>query len=230
VSEFGPRTTVPKIPANNDVMLMDDGVADRSQFVLRLLVVKVEGVLVPPLQEWVNQLAPVDTEDFDLTGDELFPDWVQALNVGEETLRSSLVELAESDRFEVDDDLKNVIEYAHDHSPVRVALLSSGPEEWLKALSNSLSLADHVDLHYSYDRYTSGTRRTLLQFLMNRFIAGRERTLLLGNTVADERLAEREETRFRSFRPPPSEARQSGNWDWDADRLLEFIREKQPES
>jgi len=202
---------------------------DNSEFVLRLLVVKVEGVLVPPPEQWLpgnenrSSAAP-------LTGDELFPQWVRQSSLGDVELRQALTELAESETFQLDPDLERIVRYAHDHSPIRVALLSSGPDEWLKTLVEKLGIRDAVDLPYSYDRYAHGNRDILLKFLMNRFIAGRERTLFLGNTPGDERMARSENTRFRSLTAPPDGAKEAELWDWTADELIDYMRKKQPQS
>ncbi|MFB6344381.1 MAG: hypothetical protein ABEK50_01210 [bacterium] len=203
------------------------GPGTSNRFVLRLLVIKVEGVLVPPPTEWnlpdTDEANPIDP-------DELFPDWINRTGLTEDNLRSALVELARSGKFTVDSRLRSLIDHVRNHTPVRTAFLSSGPRDWIEALETQYELENLRDLSFCYDNYTHGSRRTLLQFLMNRFIAGKGRTMLLGRTLADETLARQEKTRFRSLQPPPENARNPDNWGWSLEQLRTFIKEKQPES
>lgn len=199
-----------------------------NRYVLRLLVVKMEGVLIEPFPGL--SLSGVDGETLsELDVDTLFPNWCDQLNQNEGDLRNSLAAQARSGKLSVDDDLRTLLNGTRNHSPVRVAFLSSGPKEWVQALEEQLDLQPLRDLTFCYDNYQHGTRRTLLQFLMNRFIAGKGRTLLLGNTLNDEELARREKTRFRSFEPAPDGARSPSNWGWSPSDLQSFLEEKQPQ-
>lgn len=191
--------------------------------------VKVEGVLIDPPAEW--PLDGVDSGSLaNLDVDELFPGWCRQLDLAEDELRNRLTRLAEGGSLTVDPDLRELIDSTRNHSPIRVAFLSSGPEEWVRTLEETLDLTDLRDLSFCYDNYRHGNRRTLLQFLMNRFIAGKGRTLLLGRTLADERLARREKTRFRSLEPAPGDARTPDHWGWSTDELETFMKTKQPEN
>lgn len=204
-----------------------DAKPDR-RYVLRLLVVKIEGVLVDPPTEWsLNDVPPERLKT--LNPDELFPDWCDQLEVSDTGLRRTLVDYAESGSLRIEPELRSLLDSTRNHSPVRVAFLSSGPEEWVRALEKTYHLEELRDLSFCYDNYRHGSRRTLLQFLMNRFIAGKGRTLLLGRTPADELLANKEKTRFRSLEPPPNEALEPDNWNWTPERLRSFMEEKQPE-
>jgi len=201
---------------------------DRSQFVIRLLIVKLENVLLPSAQEQLEE-AFANSKDVSY-GDVLFDVWSREYAGSGTRLRSRLPEWIRNGRFQISRRVREVMKYAHDHSPIRVALLSSGPEEWIDTVVNHYELEGIIDLPYCYDSYPHGTRRTLLQFLMNRFIAGRERTLFLGESIEDERLSDRENTRFRSLNAPPPDARNPVDWDWTAENLKSFLKEKQPRS
>lgn len=159
----------------------------------------------------------------------VFSEWPSILGTDEENLRRVLEEHARTAELSMDPRLRKLLDYAQNHSPVRVAILSTGPAEWINRLSERFSLQDISELIYGADHYPPGNRQMLLQFLMNRFIAGRERTMLIGNRLEDESLARRENTRFRSLENPPDNALNSDCWNHTGDQLMEFIREKQPE-
>lgn len=205
-----------------------ENVPRRSKFVLRLIVVKMEGVLFPPPEEW----GPPFSEVVDSISPELshtvFSDWPSITGTSESTLREALGEHASQGNLVVDSEIMDLIDYACNHSPIRVALLSVGPSEWIGPLIDRFSLDRVSDLLYCADHYPPGDRRVLIQFLMNRFIAGRERTLFLGNDPADEMLADRENTRFRSLEPVPDQALNPDDWGNTPEQLLNFIKEKQP--
>lgn len=201
---------------------------DDSRYVLRLVVVKVEGVLVESFQETViDRLTSASGDGFDT--DSLFPDWYAQLGVSEETLRDTLEQLAGSAELQLDENIIQFLDDLHNHTPLRVALLSSGPSEWVKTLAEHRNLDAVSDLIYSYDRYPHGTRRTLLQFLMNRFIAGKGRTLFLGNSMMDQRVADREDARFRSLESPPDTSESPERWNWSLEELRDYVREIQAE-
>lgn len=185
------------------------------------MVVKIEGLLVPPPAGWMASLAGDPDGAFE--GHELFPRWAGALGVSRPELRERLVELAADADWELEDPPREFLDTVYHHTPLRVAYLTTGPREWARGLADQLGLRERGDLVYHYDRYPYGTRRTLLQFLMNRFIAGRARTMLLGDHPADERLARREGARFRSPLPPPDGADEPEHWNRNYPRLLEEL-------
>jgi len=191
------------------------------------VVVKIEGVLIPPPAAWTRRLAGGPSDSFE--AHELFPRWAEALRIEPDRLRERLVALAETSGWTLEQPLRDFLESIYRHSPLRVAYLTGGPREWARTLTEQLELADLGDLIYHYDRYPYGSRRTLLQFLMNRFIAGRARTLLIGDHPADERLADREGTRFRSPLPPPDGTRRRGRWGRDYRDLREELRRLEPD-
>jgi hypothetical protein len=195
-----------------------------SRYVLRLIVVKVEGVLVPSPEAWNGS----DTPTFSFDPDGLFPEWADEHGTDPDALRTELEQFARRSAPPVSDDLRSFLDRVRNHTPVRVGFLSGGPREWIEALETSRDLEDLRDLTFCYDDYPHGSRRTLLQFLMNRFIAGKGRTLLLGNTPADETLARTEKTRFRSLTEPSSDCRSLQNWGWDLADLQSFVDEHQP--
>lgn len=190
-------------------------------YVLRLLIVKLEGVLLPPPTQWNEVTDSINLTPFN--PDQLFPDWCSSTNLAEQELRNRLESLAKKGDLPLDENIRSLLDEVHNHTPMRVALLSGGPSEWTETLIDSYELSDRIDLSFCYDNYKHGTRRTLLQFLMNRFIAGKGRTLLLGNTQDDERIAKKEETRFRSLQEPPPDAQNPENWDWTLSELTNFI-------
>lgn len=203
----------------------------RSKFVLRLIVVKLEGVLFSAPDQWP---APFRenvkfTENIEAIENTVFSEWPSILRTDEKTLRRVLEKHARTAELSMDTRLRGLLDYAQNHSPVRVAILSTGPAEWIDRLRERFSLRDISELIYGADQYPPGNRQMLLQFLMNRFIAGRERTMLIGNHSEDEHLAHRENTRFRSLEPPPEDALNPDCWNYTDDQLMEFIREKQPE-
>jgi len=195
-----------------------------SRYVLRLIVVKVEGVLVPSPRDWNGP----DTPEFSFDPDGLFPEWADEHGADLDTLRTELAQFARRSAPPVRDDLRSFLDRVRNHTPVRVGFLSGGPREWIETLEASRDLEDLRDLSFCFDDYPHGSRRTLLQFLMNRFIAGKGRTLLLGNTTGDETLAHTEKTRFRSLADPPSDCRSAQNWGRDLTELESFVDEHQP--
>ncbi len=198
------------------------------EFELRLLVVKIEGLLVPPPEAWADSLVDAPGDPFE--AHELFPGWARSLGLPPATLRKRLASLAGEADWELAEGLRGFLDSVYGHSPLRVAYLTGGPREWARGLAERLELKQRGDLIYHYDRYPHGTRRTLLKFLMNRFIAGRARTMLLGDHPADERLAHREGARFRSPRRAPEDARNPDHWDRDYDRLAGELERLRTES
>lgn len=196
-----------------------------ARYVLRLLVVKVEGVLLPPPHEWDWASEPVE----DFSPDGLFPDWAKDADVPPEEFRGRLRRLARENPPRVSPELRSFLDGVRNHTPMRVGLLSGGPSEWVDTLEDELDLGSLNDRTFCYDDYPHGTRRTLLQFLMNRFIAGKGRTLLLGNTGADERLAALEETRFRSLEPAPDTAKRPEHWDCSLEAIESFVEDVKAE-
>lgn len=197
-----------------------------SRYVLRLLVVKVEGVLLPAPEEWDwgSQEQPGE-----FSPDALFPNWAEEAGVRSEDLRVRLRRLARKNPPPVSPELRSFLNGVRNHTPMRVGFLSGGPSEWVDTLEDELDLGDLNDLTFCYDDYPHGTRRTLLQFLMNRFIAGKGRTLLLGDTLEDERLAALEETRFRSLEPAPDATEQPEQWGCSLEGLESFVEDVKAE-
>lgn len=193
-----------------------------TRYVLRLIVVKVEGVLVPSPREW--DWGPLE-DPGGFTPDGLFPDWSEDVGLSPDGLRNRLGRLARESPPAVPPELRSFLDGVRNHTPLRVGFLSGGPTEWVEGLEEELDLDGLRDLTFCYDDYPHGTRRTLLQFLMNRFIAGKGRTLLLGDTMEDERLAVREETRFRSLEPPPDASSSPEHWDRSLEELESFVEE-----
>lgn len=181
--------------------------------------------MVPPPGAWTESLA--GSPDGTFEAHELFPRWAEALGVPRPVLRERLAVLAADADWELEDPLREFLDTVYHHSPLRLAYLTGGPREWARGLAERLGLTERGDLVYHYDRYPYGTRRTLFQFLMNRFIAGRARTMLLGDHPADERLTRREGARFRSPLPPPDDADHPEHWNREYPRLLEELEHLQ---
>lgn len=196
-----------------------------SRYILRLVVIKVEGVLVPPPNEWGN---PTETTDFNFNPDTLFPQWAEELDRDTDRLRRDLKTLARQSPPEVSNELRSFLDYVCNHTPIRVGFLSGGPREWIQTLESTRNLDNLRDLTFCYDNYPHGSRRTLLQFLMNRFIAGKGRTLLLGNTLDDESIAKTEKTRFRALTDPPPDCENPNDWSRSIEEIRSFVEEHQP--
>lgn len=199
-----------------------------SRYVLRLFVVKVEGVLIPSPDKWTKS-TDKDISFGKLNHDNLFPDWSEKLDIPEDSLRNKLEDVASEGSISVNEKFVNFLNTVRNHTPTRVALLSSGPAEWIDRLVQSNSLEDVHDLSFCYDNYRHGTRKTLLQFLMNRFIAGKGRTLFLGESLRDERISSKEGTRFRSLEPPPENAIHPEAWNWSIQELKNFVNKVKAE-
>lgn len=198
-------------------------------YVLRLVVVKVEGILVPPVESWDRESLPENQSTrLDLSSQKIFSEWTPDRDEPPQWVREWMAEQA--GEFRLDEPLRQFLNWIKNHTPVRVGLLSVGPREWIQALESELNLEPLRDLTFHYDDYPHGDRRTLLQFLMNRFIAGKGRTLLLGNHPEDEGLALSEKARFRSLVDPPSDTtvQNLDSWGADLDEMREFIRQIQP--
>lgn len=195
-----------------------------TEYVLRLLIVKLEDVLLDLPNAWESTLCR-DTKD-SVDVDTLFPAWADTLCMDESSLRNRLEDYALEDQLEIRQPIYDLLNTVRNHTPMRAAVLSTGPKEWVDTLKKRFDLEAVTDLCYHYDRYRHGDRDTLLMFLMNRFIAGKGRTLFLGSTLADERMSEREETRFKSLRSPPEKAENPENWNYTMDKLESFIMGK----
>ncbi|MFB6356698.1 MAG: hypothetical protein ABEJ65_09315 [bacterium] len=203
------------------------GQIDEMRFVLRLLVVKVEQVLVTNFDELLRDRFEGDVQ---VDANTVFKKWHQQNSMDEHQLRDELSKVGGSQQLNIDKSLVELMDWACNHTPVRVAIMSSGSREWVRSIVNTHELDSCIDLAYHYDRYPHGERRTLLQFLMNRFIAGKGRTMFIGTSLEDERLAQQEETRFRSLSERPTNNDDSGCWDYTVDELKEEIDRLKPET
>ncbi len=193
------------------------------QFWLRLIVTRIEGLLAPRPEDLLT-LGPADSFSH-----RMYPAWKEATDLDDARLRTALSEAAAGIEEPPEPGLVQYLRTVHDHTPVRVGLLTPGPEEWGRGLLERLDLESQVDYLFTFDNYQHADRDVQLQFLMNRFVAGRQRTLFIGADPSDQRVARRQDARFCSPLPAPEDPPDASRWGWDLVDLKEYLEAIQPE-
>lgn len=190
-------------------------------FWLRLVVARVEGLLLP----FPEELFEGAQDGF---SDAMFPDWARSVDRDQAELRGELTERAETDK-PPEEDLVEFLRQLSNHTPVRIGLLTPGPNEWGELALGFHDMEDEVDYLFTYDNYVHADRDIQLQFLMNRFVAGRQRTLLIGSSPVDQQVAHRQEARFRSPLTPADDVPEPEEWGQELWELKEYVDSIKPE-